>query len=438
MSSSASVPSGLPELDSELGPTARPDEIAVGVIIGRIGEFFDFFVYGIASALVFPGLLFPFASAEDGLFYSFLIFSLGFIGRPFGALIFRIVQDRYGRAAKLTTALMLLGTATVCIGFLPGYATIGGTAITVLAVLRFSQGVAVGGAWDGLPSLLALTSPPDRRGWYAMIAQIGAPIGFLVAISLFAYLYWSVPAAEFTAWGWRFAFFTAFAINVVTLFARLRMAVAPESEELFLDQELVPSPLGDLFSNWSASIIIGALAPLACYALFHLVTIYPLAWVLLKPDEFSLTGLLWLQMAGGVLCLITMLISGKISDRIGREKMLGIGAVMIVLFTLPAPFLGSTTFGAWAFILVGFALLGFSLAQSAGALNSSFDRRHRYSGALVTHELGWLLGAGFAPVTALWLGTRFGEGAVALYLLSGGLGTLLALWLHRRRTPQPD
>ncbi len=436
MSSSASAPSSVPELDSEIGPVGRPDEIAVGVIIGRVGEFFDFFVYGIASALVFPGLFFPFASAEDALFYSFLIFSLGFVARPIGAVVFRVVQDRYGRAAKLTSALMLLGTATVVIGFLPGYAAIGGTAITVLAVLRVCQGMAVGGAWDGLPSLLALTSPPERRGWYAMIAQIGAPIGFLVAICLFAYLYSTVPAEEFTAWGWRFAFFTAFAINVVTLFARLRMAVAPESEELFHHQDLVPSPLGELFKNWSGAIVIGALAPLASYALFNLVTIYPLAWVLLKPDEFSLETLLWLQIAGGILCLITMIISGKISDRIGREKMLGIGAVMIVLFTLPAPIFGSTQFGAWAFILTGFALLGFSLAQSAGALNSSFDSRHRYSGALVTHELGWLLGAGFAPLIALWLGLNFGEGAVASYLLSGALGTLLALWLHSRRKPQ--
>ncbi|MAA73559.1 MAG: MFS transporter [Salinisphaeraceae bacterium] len=411
----------------------RPGEIAVGVIIGRIGEFFDFFVYGIASALVFPGLFFPFTDVQTGLFYSFLIFSLGFIGRPLGALAFRFVHDRYGRATKLTSALLLLGTATVCIAFLPGYEKIGGVVIAVLSVLRLLQGIAVGGAWDGLPSLLAVTSPREKRGWYAMMAQIGAPLGFLVAVSLFAYLYHAVPEGEFLQWGWRFAFFTAFAINVVTLFARLRMSVTPEYEALFREGELVPSPLGDLFRTQWQTIALGALAPLASFALINLVTIYPLAWVLLKPDQFSLTALLALQTAGSVLCLGSMIVSGWIADRLGRDRMLFIGAVLIALFTLPAPILGETTFGAWAFILAGFALLGFSLAQSAGALNNAFDPEHRYSGALVTHEIGWLLGAGFAPFVALFLGTHYGEGAVAMYLLSGAIATLVALQLYTWR-----
>lgn len=436
--SSTTVAAEAGAADGEGHHHLHPNEIAVGVIIGRIGEFFDFFVYGIASALVFPGLFFPFVSVETGLFYSFLIFSFGFLGRPVGAWIFRIVYDRYGRASKLTSSLFLLGTSTVCIAFLPGYEAIGETAIVLLAVLRILQGMAVGGAWDGLPSLLAVTSPPDRRGWYAMIAQIGAPIGFIVAISLFAYLYVAVPAGEFLDWGWRFAFFTAFAINVVTLFARLRMAVTPEYEELFKEGELIPSPLGELIRERSTSILLGAMAPLASYALFNLVTIYPLAWVLLKPDDFSLMNLLWMQIIGGFVCLGTMLLSGHIADRIGRERMLYIGAVMIVLFTLPAPFLGETQFGARAFIITGFALLGFSLAQSAGALNHAFEPKDRYSGALITHELGWVLGAGFAPFIALYLGTRFGEGAVAMYLLSGAIATLIALKLHSLRVTENE
>ncbi len=410
-----------------------PGEIAIGVIVGRVGEFFDFFVYGIASVLVFPALFFPFASTYDGLFYSFLIFSLGFVGRLGGALSFRIIHDRYGREVKLTMALLLLGTATVVIAFLPGYAEIGATAIWLLAALRIIQGFAVGGAWDGLPSLLAIRAPEGRKGWYAMVSQLGVPLGFLVATGLFAYLATSTNQADFIDWGWRFAFFCAFAINVVTLFARLRMSVAPEFEQLFHVSELTPSPLGELLQKRRKDILLAAMVPMGTYALFHLVTIFPLAWVILFPEKFSLTNLFFLQIVGAFLCLGTMLISGRIADRIGRARTMWYGAGAIALFCLPAPMFGNTLIGAQAFILAGFALLGFTQAQSAGAVNCCFDPEDRYSGALVTHELAWLMGAAFAPLIALVLGKIFGNGGPAFYLLTGALVSLYALRINLKR-----
>ncbi len=437
MSNSTTMENSPPGSDGHHGEHGDlevwPNEIAVGVIVGRVGEFFDFFVYGIASVLVFPALFFPFASPYEGLLYSFVIFSFGFFARLMGALIFRVVHDRYGRATKLTGALLLLGSATVCIAFLPGYAEVGATAIVLLAVLRIIQGIAVGGAWDGLPSLLATTAPADRKGWYAMISQIGAPLGFLVATGLFAYLYSGVNAKDFIDWGWRFAFFCAFAINVVTLFARLRMAVTPEFEELFHAKELTPSPLPELFENNAKDILLGAMAPLASYALFHLVTILPLSWAVLEPEKFSLGSIFFLQIMGGFVCIATMLISGRVADRIGRAKTLWWGGVLIAVFCLPAPILGDTVFGGQAFILGGFALLGFSQAQAAGAVNCCFDKAHRYSGALITHELGWLLGAAFAPLIALVLAEHLGNGGVALYLGTGAAATLYALHHNIKR-----
>ena len=415
------------------GTHVTPREIAVGVIIGRIGEFFDFFVFGIASVLVFPALFFPFASTYEGLYYSFIIFGFGFVGRVPGAILFRLIHDRYGRATKLTGALFLLGTSTVAIAFLPGFEEIGATAIWLLTALRIAQGIGVGGAWDGLPSLLAVTAPQQKKGWYAMIAQIGAPVGFCVAVALFSYLYQSTSNKDFVDWGWRFAFFTAFAINVVTLFARLRMAVAPDFEALFSNRELTPSPLGELFRKKSTSMLLGAFVPAASYALFHLVSIFPLTWALLFPEEYSLEAVFTLQFIGGILCLLTMLISGKVADRIGRTRTLGWGAVLILLFCLPAPFIGNTQFGGFAFVPAGFALLGFSLAQAAGAINSSFESRYRYSGALLTSEFGWLLCAGFAPFIALVLAHKLGNAGVALYLFSAAIATLGALWLNRAR-----
>src|SRR3981081_2475225 len=166
-----------------------PGEIAIGVIIGRASEYFDFFVYGIASVLVFPAVFFPFAPALEGTLYAFTVFAFAFIARPVGSIAFMSIQKRFGREAKLTVALFLLGISTAGMAFLPGYGSLGFTSIVLLSVFRIGQGIALGGSWDGLPSLLALNAPPNRRGWYAMLGQLGAPVGFIIASGLFAFLY---------------------------------------------------------------------------------------------------------------------------------------------------------------------------------------------------------------------------------------------------------
>jgi len=414
-------------------PRVAPGEIAIGVIIGRISEFFDFFVFGLASVLVFPSVCFPFASPIDATLYSFVIFSFAFVARPIGSLLFRLIHDRYGRGSKLTIALFMLGTSTAGIAFLPSYADVGNYSIVLLALFRIGQGIALGGSWDGLPSLLALNAPQKHRGWYAMIPQLGAPLGFMLAAGLFAFLIASLSAADFTSWGWRYPFYVAFAINVVALFARLRLVMTPEFTELLKTKELEPSPIGELLSTQGTNIVLGALAPLASYALFHVVTVFPLSWVTLFTQD-SVTEYLIVQLVGASLAVLTMLASGKIADRIGRRTTLAIGAVLIAIFSVLGMmpiFLHGTKAGAYTFILVGFALLGFSHAQASGAVNSSFASRYRYSGALLTSDLGWLLGAGFAPLVALGIASRFGVGYVGLYLLSGAIGTLVALRVNR-------
>lgn len=417
-----------------------PGEIAIGVIIGRISEFFDFFVFGIAAVLVFPAVFFPFATPMDATLYSFTVFSFAFVARPIGSLLFRLIHNWYGRGTKLTVALFMLGTSTAGIAFLPSYADAGKAAIVLLALFRIGQGFGLAGSWDGMPSLLALNAPQNKRGWYAMIPQLGAPLGFALAAGLFAYLNAKLSTADFTTWGWRYPFYVAFAINVVALFARLRLVATPEFSELLKTRELVPSPIGELFSRQGKNILLGAIAPLGSYALFHLVTVFPLSWVTLFTKE-SVTEYLVVQIVGAGLAVITMLISGKVADRIGRRTTLGIGAVLIAIFGVAgmAPmFASGNTTGAYLFILVGFTLLGFSHAQAAGAVNSSFASRYRYSGALLTSDFGWLLGAGFAPLVALSIASHLGIGYVGLYLLSGAICTLLALKLSRNLVSRGD
>lgn len=408
-----------------------PSDIAIGVIIGRISEFFDFFVFGLAAVVVFPSVFFPFTDAMTGTMYSFLVFSFAFIARPFGSLIFKIIHQRYGRGAKLTIALFMLGSATCGIAFLPAYSDWGKYSIILLSLLRIGQGIAVGGSWDGLPSLLALNAPKKHRGWYAMIPQLGAPIGFIIATALFAYLMTSLSAADFNSWGWRYPFYVAFAMNVVALFARLRLVVSPEFATLLKSRELEPSPLRELIRTQGGNIALGAFAPLASYALFHLITVFPLSWVLLFTKQ-SLTDFLIVQIIGAMIAIPCMIVSGKIADRFGRRSTLAVCAVLIAIYSGWTPvLLNGTTSGGYIFILLGFALLGFSHAQASGAVNSSFASRYRYSGALLTSDLSWLTGAAFAPLIALMLAVKFGVGYIGLYLLSGAIGTLAALSINR-------
>lgn len=408
-----------------------PGEIAVGVVIGRASEYFDFFVFGIACVLVFPSLLFPFLSHLDGTLAAFAIFAIAFVARPFGTAISMAVQRRWGRGTKLTLALCVLGVCTVGMAFLPGYATAGAAAIVALAALRFGQGLALGGSWDGLPSLLAMAAPPERRGWYAMVGQLGAPLGFVLAASLFAYLYGSLSLAEFLDWGWRYPFCVAFAINVVALFARLRLVVGQSYAELLADKELEPVGVARLMQDEGGNVVLGAFAALASFALFHVVTVFPLSWMSLYSGR-SMTGVLGVQIVGALLAVAAVALSGRLADRVGRRNLLGSMAVLIGLFSLATPWLlGGGEVGGNVFLLAGFVLLGLSYGQASGTVTANFSAQCRYTGAALSADLAWLIGAAFAPLVALGLSARFGLGAVTLYLLSGVACTLAALRINR-------
>ena len=411
--------------------TVHPGEIAIGVIIGRTAEFFDFFVYAIASVLVFPQLVFPFVDPLTGTLYSFALFSLAFIGRPIGTLLFTWIDQNHGRGVKLTIALFLLGGSTMAIAILPNYNQVGAVVIWLLGFFRLCQGIALGGAWDGLPSLLQLNSPDERRGWYSMIPQLGAPLGLLVACGLFAYFLALLTPEDFISWGWRYPFFVALAINVVALFARLRLVATPEFKRLFDTRELQPSPpFRTLASEWR-TILLGAFAPLASFALFHLVTVFPLSWVSLFEQQEPVRFLL-IEAVGSVICLLAILASGIIADRVGRRAVLGVSAVLIGAYSGFAPqLLSAGSVGEVVYMFGGFVLLGLSFGQSTGVVNGNFPAVHRYTGAAIVSNSAWFICAGFAPLVALFLASRLGLWSVGLYLLSGVICTLAALAINK-------
>ncbi|WP_237763485.1 MFS transporter [Falsirhodobacter sp. alg1] len=422
--------------DNHGGHEADPGEMSIGVIIGRTSEFFDFFVFSIACVLVFPARLFPFADPLTGTFYSFGIFALAFLARPFGSLFFIWVDKNYGRSAKLTLALLILGTSTVAMGLVPTYDVAGAWAIGIIMLFRIGQGFALGGAWDGLASLLALSAPSEKRGWYAMIPQLGAAIALAVVTGLFIYLIAGMSAGDFLDWGWRYPFFVAFSINVVALFARLRIVATPEYEQMFESNELVATGVAETWKAEGRQICLGALTPLASFALLQMMTIFPLGYVFLfvqdEGQAVPITPFLTSMLIGSFVYFFATAASGILSDKIGRRKLLTMGVTGIAIFAILAPvLLNLGTAGQTVYILVGFALLGLTFGQSSGAVAASFAPGYRYTASACTSDLAWVLGAGFAPFIALFAAATFGLWAAGVYLLSGAVVTLLVLRANR-------
>nr|WP_029371710.1 MFS transporter [Paracoccus sp. TRP] len=428
MSTTSSMPAAGTAAPSSYGHhSVSPSDIAVGVIIGRTSEFFDFFVFAIASVIVFPQRIFPFVDPLTGTLLSFALLALAFVARPLGSVLFMGIDRRHGRVTKLTAALFLMGTATVAMGLIPSYENVGGWAVVILAILRIAQGLALGGAWDGMPSLLALTAPPNRRGLYAMVPQLGAPIGLIVASLLFAYLAANLTAQDFLDWGWRYPFFVAFSVNVVALFARLRIVATDEFSQLFESRELQPTRIGKTLGEDGGAVLVGIFVPLASFAMFHMVTVYPLSWIYLYTDE-TLLSFLIIEAVAAVAGIVAILLSGWLADRFGRRNLLLIGALLIGCFAALAPLLlsGGET-GELIYMIAGFFILGLSFGQSSGAVASLFGARNRYTGSAIVSDLAWMFGAGFAPLTALLLSTWLGLSAAGLYLLSGAVCSVIAI-----------
>lgn len=397
------------------------DEVITTVIMARVTDFFGFFVYAIASVLVFPRLFFPTFDPIAGTLLSFVVFSFAFLARPLGGAIGNLIQSRIGQASRITIALMILGSSTVAIGLLPSFQSIGWLAPVLLAGLRIAQGLGLGGAWDGITMQLQNAAPKGRVGLYGMVPQLGGPIGFCVAASLFYVLTGFLTDDEFIQYGWRFAFFGVMAVNVVSLFARLRLLTANFGAD---NQEIKLAPFRPMFRAQWQPILITTFMPLASYALFHMVTVFPLAYALLYSKQ-DIAHILMLQLIGGMLSVFSTIASGVLSDRFGRPKTLGVCTILIALLCLTIPTLQSYPS---IYIILGFVLLGLAHGQSSAIAPARFKPEYRFSGSAISTNLSWIFGAAFAPLVGLALTSTFGLGASALYLLSGAMVTAFTVY----------
>ncbi|MEM7599078.1 MAG: MFS transporter [Pseudomonadota bacterium] len=396
------------------------DDIVTTVVMARVTDFFGFFVYAIASALVFPRLFFPMFDPVMGTVMSFAVFSLAFLARPIASFAGRSIERKIGRAGKISLALMILGSSTVAIGLLPSYDRIGIMAPILLAALRFAQGLGLGGAWDGITLQLKSAAPKGREGLYGMVPQLGGPIGFCVAASLFFVLTGFLTEEEFYTYGWRFAFFAVMAVNVVSLFARLRLLTADFGAD---ETPLQSAPFGEMLRTQWRTIALSTFLPVASYALFHMVTVFPLSYTLLF-TEYSMARIILYELVGGVLACGAVVLSGVLADRYTKRRVLRVSVALIPLLCLSIYTLDSYP---WIYIIFGFVVLGLAYGQSSSIVPKRFPARFRYSGSALSVNLSWIFGAAFAPLCGLALAAYVGLWASALYLLSGAIVTWITL-----------
>lgn len=435
-------------------PANPRSRVITASLVGTTIEFYDFYVYATAAVLVFPVLFFPTGNDTTSLLSSFAVFGAAMVARPIGAVIFGHFGDRFGRKATLVGSLLTMGVATFLIGCLPTFHDIGWWAALLLLILRLFQGFALGGEWSGAALVATENAPKGKRAWYGTFPQLGAPIGFIIANTVFLVIYFALPHPDgaglqseaFLAWGWRVPFLFSAVMVIVGLWVRLKLVESETFSAAEKKGALRRFPLGEVIrSNWK-NLILGTFIMLATYVLFYLMTSFTLAYGTKAADApvpglgFGYTDFVIMQIVGVVFFGIFTLLSGPVADSVGRRKLLiwitvgiGVFGLLFNVFLLPQldpKFTGALT---QAFLVFGFMLMGATFGPMGALLPELFPTNVRYTGSAVSYNVSSILGAALAPIvaTALWAAAGGSPWLVGVYLTGSAVLTLIALWLSK-------
>ena len=412
-------------------PAERPEQsirrVILASFIGTTIEWYDFFLYGTAAALVFNRLFFPTLAPLAGTLSSYGTFAVGFVARPLGGAVFGHYGDRLGRKTMLVWSLLLMGAATALIGLLPGYDRLGVWAPVLLVLLRFVQGIGVGGEWGGAVLMAVEHSGGKRRGLHGSWPQMGVPAGLLLSTGVFALVSTRLTEAQFLSWGWRVPFLSSVLLIAVGLFIRLRLLETPAFTRLRAQAAPAVAPLLELLRAHPREILVGMGMRFAQNVLFYIFTVFALSYGEKTLGYSKGTMLLGLATAATV-GLFSIPLFGALSDRIGRRPVYLAGAVLSLLYSVPFFWLLGR---GPAF--VGLALvLGLNVGQDmmygpqAAYFSELFSTRVRYSGASLVYQLSSVFSGGLAPFIATLLLARRGAYAVAAYMAASCVLTLVA------------
>ncbi|MEY2927784.1 MAG: hypothetical protein RL367_2261 [Pseudomonadota bacterium] len=407
--------------------------ILTAALAGTAVEYYDFFIYGTAAALVFGPLFFPSESAAAQTMFSLMSFGIAFVARPIGAIAFGHFGDRLGRKSTLVVSLMTMGLSTLAIAFLPTYGTMslygmGWVAPALLCLMRFGQGFGLGGEWGGA-ALLTVENAP--RGWdsrFVSIMQLGSPLGFLAANGMFLGLGLWLTKQEFLDWGWRIPFLASAVLVIFGLWVRLKIGETPAFRAALERQAPAKVPLAELLSGHWRAVLAGAGGVVTTFALFYLMTTFALS-LATGQLHYPRETFLGLQMAVVPLYIGGIILAGIWADRTSPARLVGFGGVATTLVGLIfIPGLGTGSLGRAAATL-GFAMLVQGLASGVlgGWLSRLFPVRVRYSGVSLAFNTGGIIGGGLTPLAAQWLSTHDSVTMIGLLLVAAGVLTFLGV-----------
>jgi metabolite-proton symporter len=401
---------------------------AVASTIGTAIEWYDYFLYGTAAALVFPKLFFPNSDPYVATLQSFATMFLGFVARPVGAAIFGHYGDRIGRKATLIVTLLLMGISSALMGVLPSYAAIGAWAPTILIILRILQGIGVGGEWGGSVLMSIEWGHHKRRGLMGSWPQLGVALGLLVS-SLMMTIFLKISGSGFYAWGWRIPFLLSLVLVFIGLFIRLRVLETPQFQQVLQEQKVVKVPVWEAIKSNPKEIILSALVRMAEQAPFYLFITFILSYGSqhMHYDKSFLTNATTVAAA---LSLVSVPLFGHLSDRIGRRRMYAIGAVCVLIYAYPYFWMVDSGVKVLAFIAIVLSMIPHDMlyGPQAALIAEAFPANIRYSGASLGYQLASIVAGGPAPMIATWLLHTYGSSsAISAYIVFNAVVTLIAL-----------
>ena len=412
-------------------------KVALTSLAGTSIEWYDFFLYGAAAALVFPTAFFGEIPESTALILSLLTFAAGFIARPIGGIIFGHYGDKVGRKKTLVAALMLMGIASTLIGLLPTYAMIGVTAPILLTTLRFAQGLAIGGQWGGAMLLVTESAPSNKRGYYGAFAQAGAPIGVILANLAFIATSALLPDEAFMSWGWRIPFLASAILIGISMYIQLTMEDTKAFRELQNHQksigsnenrEIKKSPVLEALIKYPKRIALAAGAFLSIQVTFYILVAFLLAYGVTSAD-MSRDDMLSAVLIGSAIMVPVQFMFSSYSDRNGRKGIFMTGAILTAIWAFAIfPLVDTGNF--WLIVLAvtfGLSFLAMMYGPQAAFFTELFSTEVRYSGAPRGYQLGAIAGGAFAPTIAAKLWTDFDIFWVSVYIAIASILTLLSV-----------
>jgi metabolite-proton symporter len=413
-----------------------PRQVLFASLIGTTIEFFDFYIYATAAVLIFPRLFFPATDPASATLESLATFGIAFLARPVGSVLFGHFGDRIGRKTTLVLALTTMGLSTVAIGALPTYRTIGFAAPLLLALCRFGQGLGLGGEWGGAVLLAIENAPPNKRAWYGMFPQLGAPLGFFLSGGVFLLLSHWLTDQQFFAFGWRLPFLSSAVLVFLGLYVRLTITETPVFREALDRGQQVKIPMVAVFRDYTRPLIAGITVSLATFVLFYLMTVFALSWGT-SALHYSRGKFLLMQLFDILFFAITIPLSAVLAERGRRRVMIGVTVAIAIFGLFLAPLFVAGTTGALLMMAIGLALMGVTYGPLGTVISELFPTKVRYTGSSLAFSFAGILGASLAPYIATWLARNYGLQYVGYYLSAAAVLTLLGL-LSIRETKDDD